>query len=180
MKRRRTKWTDLGVVISLGISILLAICGMNMAVVQTREHDIREAQLKKMEESYHLVFDLITEAKVAFLTVDERGIIVKWSPGAEKAYGWSENEMRGETLAKLMPEGQVNTKHARAFENHTVSEWISKRIGIDCKIKTKEGQVKRTLVLMYEADAGASPSNSKYMAVLYPRDEVKTDPSATK
>lgn len=51
----------------------------------------------------HLLTALLKSSEDAVLTVSTQGTIETWSPGAERLYGYAEEEMIGQSLRRLLP-----------------------------------------------------------------------------
>ncbi|MFA6598219.1 MAG: PAS domain S-box protein [Ignavibacteriaceae bacterium] len=72
-------------------------------------HDITEREqarnaLKESEERFRTVTQ---SANDAIITADSQGIIIDWNKGAEKIFGYSEAEIKGENLTTVIPEHYV-------------------------------------------------------------------------
>jgi diguanylate cyclase (GGDEF)-like protein/PAS domain S-box-containing protein len=51
----------------------------------------------------HLLKALLKSSEAAVVTVSTQGTIETWSPGAERLYGYAEEEMIGQSLRRLLP-----------------------------------------------------------------------------
>ena len=61
-----------------------------------------ETALLESEEKFRSIY---LSANVAMIiSIDEEGSIISWNPGAEKAFGYAENEILNQPLTLLMPE----------------------------------------------------------------------------
>ena len=83
--------------------------------IAAREHEVRrreleheiaqrkrvEQALREAEENLRLMVESIKD--FALFTIDPQGTIVSWNPGAEKLFGYSEDEALGQKLAVLFP-----------------------------------------------------------------------------
>jgi two-component system CheB/CheR fusion protein len=66
-----------------------------------------EEQLQARETRMRLVAESTKD--YAIITTDAEGRVVSWNKGAERVFGWSEQEMLGETLERLfVPEDRAN------------------------------------------------------------------------
>ena len=60
-----------------------------------------EKELRESEEKYR---ELVNTAVDAIISVDPQMRITLWNPGAEKLFGYTEKEMLGQSLLKIVPE----------------------------------------------------------------------------
>jgi len=91
--------------------------------ITERKHAERE-----LRESRQRLDSIITSAMDAIVTVDEEQCIVLANPAAEKMFGYTAAEFRGQPLALLMPErfGAEHSAHIGAFGKAGVT---SRRMG---------------------------------------------------
>jgi PAS domain S-box-containing protein len=105
--------------LALVVSRVLDQLGMERELAQSRirsqEHEARsreleheiahrkraEGKLREAEEHLRLMVDSVKD--FAIFTTDTQGRIVTWNPGAERLFGYSEQEVLGEHLAILFP-----------------------------------------------------------------------------
>lgn len=71
--------------------------------IRAEDERIRaEEKLKESEEKFRSIY---LSANVAMIiSIDNTGRIISWNPGAEKSFGYAENEILGQPLTLLMPE----------------------------------------------------------------------------
>jgi PAS domain S-box-containing protein len=70
-----------------------------------------EVALKQSEERFRSVTQTATDA---IITVDSKGIILGWNKGAEKAFGYSESEISGQSLDLIIP-SEYSNKHIKGM-----------------------------------------------------------------
>lgn len=58
---------------------------------------------KKAEEQQTIFSDIVKHAYNAIISKDLNGIITSWNTGAEKIFGYTEEEMIGQSITKLIP-----------------------------------------------------------------------------
>jgi len=66
--------------------------------------EIESQTLKVMQETGRRFWALTQSANDAIITSDEKGIIADWNPGAKRLFGYSEAELVGESITRIMPE----------------------------------------------------------------------------
>jgi PAS domain S-box-containing protein len=71
-----------------------------------------EEALRASEKHFRAVSESAVEA---IISTDDRGIIIFWNKAAEAMFGYSEAEVRGQSVAHLMPE-RFREDHRRAIE----------------------------------------------------------------
>jgi len=73
--------------------------------------EARTAELREGKARLRLVLETATDA---FVATDERGVICDWNLAAEKMFGWSREDILGQSiLATLMPAGSRNNHLVR-------------------------------------------------------------------
>jgi PAS domain S-box-containing protein len=73
---------------------------------------------------------VVRQANDAILSLDTEGRVQSWNPAAERIFGWSEAEMRGQTLSLLADPQQQAGQRALVAEvaaGHTVTTEITRR-----------------------------------------------------
>lgn len=89
--------------------------GLVMATI----HDITrrkraEADLQESEARMRAMFETVVDA---IITIDERGIIDRFNPAAEKLFGYAETEVAGQNVSMLMPP-PYREMHDKYLENY--------------------------------------------------------------
>ena len=86
------------------ISLLLFLLVRSLA--RTRENALEQAQemTSALRESETKFRSLAESANEAIVVADRNGVIVSWNRGAKTIFGYTEQEMIGEDLTRLMPE----------------------------------------------------------------------------
>lgn len=93
------------------------------------------------ENNSNLLQSIIETAPDAIVTIDSAGVILSFSPAAEKIFGYTQNEVTGQNVKMLMPEPY------HAEHDGYVSRYLStgeKRIigiGREVRAKRKNGEV---------------------------------------
>jgi len=73
-------------------------------VLNVTERKLAEEKLKESEERFRSVAQ---SANDAIVTVDSNGIILNWNAGAERIFGYTENEIVGKDLTAIIPQRYV-------------------------------------------------------------------------
>ncbi|MBS0184126.1 MAG: PAS domain S-box protein [Nitrospira sp.] len=71
-----------------------------------------EEALKQSEEQFA---SLVRSTEDGIVTLDRLGLITFWNPGAEKLFGYAQDEVLGKPMALLMPE-RFRERHERGIE----------------------------------------------------------------
>ena len=74
--------------------------------------------LERLEASEVRFRTVIETASDAFVSVDERGLIVEWNRKAEELFGWSREEAIGLPLTDTIIPEQYRPSHKRAFDEY--------------------------------------------------------------
>jgi PAS domain S-box-containing protein len=91
---------------------VMAITGLTLAAV-VGEHLRAEEALRQHEEHTQLIID---SALDAVITIDERGVITGWNPQAEQTFGWTCDEVMGETLAETIIPPEFREAHTSGLQ----------------------------------------------------------------
>ncbi len=87
----------------------------------------KEAE-KKLRDSEARFRSISSSSSIAMiLATDDEGFIISWNPAAERTFGYTEKEIIGRHLTKLMPE-RYRQNHNKGFER-AVKEQTYKMIG---------------------------------------------------
>jgi len=79
---------------------------------------------RELEERSERFRSITTTASAAIIiTVDQDGNVVTWNPAAERAFGYSEQEALGMSMAKFMPDG-YRKAHERGLARSAKAEHI--------------------------------------------------------
>jgi PAS domain S-box-containing protein len=85
----------------VGIAIYGTRLARGIAVARNaEENELMVGALKASEEKYRSVME---SANDAIVIADADGSVVSWNKAAQKIFGYSEEEMAGQTLTRLMP-----------------------------------------------------------------------------
>lgn len=63
---------------------------------------------RKTEEQQSIFSDIVKHAHNAIISKDLNGIITSWNTGAEKTFGYTEEEMIGQSIVKLIPKDRLH------------------------------------------------------------------------
>ncbi len=86
-----------------------------VTLAQNITQDLRESEQK---------FRAITQSATdAIISIDSQGIIIFWNQGAERSFGYQENEILGKNASLLMPEKGMNP-FLNAREEHLIGKTI--------------------------------------------------------
>ncbi|MCX6149562.1 MAG: PAS domain S-box protein [Ignavibacteriales bacterium] len=91
------------------------------------QRKISEEALKESEEHFRSVAQ---SANDGIITADNKGIILGWNPGAEKIFGYTEKEISGKELSKIIPQDYIE-QHIKGMrrieqggENHVIGKTV--------------------------------------------------------
>ena len=87
-----------------------AVCTISTDITE-RKH--AEEALRSSEEHFRRIVDT---AQLAFISIDEDGLITAWNPQAERTFGWSREEAVGERLSRTIIPQRYREAHGRGFE----------------------------------------------------------------
>jgi sigma-B regulation protein RsbU (phosphoserine phosphatase) len=71
-----------------------------------------EEELRESEERTHLI---VFHALDAVITIDGDGRITSWNPQAERLFGWSQEEVRGQLLSETVIPPRYREAHERGL-----------------------------------------------------------------
>jgi PAS domain S-box-containing protein len=72
--------------------------------VRTNGVNIDITSRKESEQIQRRLAAVIESSIDAIISVDLNGIVISWNPGAEKLYGYTENEMIGRSISAIVPQ----------------------------------------------------------------------------
>ncbi len=90
---------------------------------------------RKISETTGELSAIVQTAANAIITTDAAGLIDVFNPAAEEMFGWSHTEMRGKSVACLMPELHAHT-HQRYFQRADKSN-RHQSIGLDGLVRAR-------------------------------------------
>ena len=93
------------------LGLVALTVGYRQACHRVAERQRAEAALRASEERYRAVAN---SANDAIITADQAGSIVGWNRGAEHIFGYTEAEVLGQPLTRLMPP-RYHDSHAQAL-----------------------------------------------------------------
>jgi PAS domain S-box-containing protein len=148
--------------LSLASMVLSVTTAIGLGILfNARENDRRENQAaarlatdvkKQASAQGNLINTILFATDLAIVTVSDKGDIVGWNEGAVRKFGYTQADMIGKSLGTLMPDAQSADRHKRAFNDHTVTDWVRRGIAMDCTMPTKSGGKRHVLVFAYEID----------------------------
>jgi len=77
-----------------------------------------ETTLREKEEQTRLILDAALDAVIA---LDEHGRIMQWNAQAERVFGWTKEEVFGQTLTETIVPPQFREAHQRGIERYVKS-----------------------------------------------------------
>jgi PAS domain S-box-containing protein len=87
-----------------------SVCTISTDITE-RKH--AEEALRSSEEHFRRIVDT---AQLAFVSIDEDGLITAWNPQAEHMFGWSRDEAIGDRLSRTIIPPRYREAHGRGFE----------------------------------------------------------------
>ncbi|SMH54289.1 response regulator [Azospirillum agricola] len=124
-------------------TIAAAVAGRQVETAHAlREEIARRAQLerdaKAGEARLQAIFDTVVDG---IITIDERGVILRWSPAATRMFGYSAEETVGSNVSMLMPEPHhsAHDGYLRHFRDTGEAKIIG--IGRETVGRRKNGEV---------------------------------------
>ncbi|WP_119303137.1 sensor histidine kinase [Dongia deserti] len=93
--------------------LLVAAVSLGFARYQIHRRDA-EQRIRLNEAKFRAVTETASDA---IISADRHGLIRYYNPGAERAFGYSEQEMIGEPLTRLMPE-RFRQAHAEGLQRY--------------------------------------------------------------
>lgn len=96
------------------LSILLLAVSQAVARQEARAR-LASAALRRGEERSRAILDTAIDAVVL---MDAEGEIADWNPAAERIFGWSRDEVMGQSLAKIIIPERFREAHYRGLKNY--------------------------------------------------------------
>jgi two-component system CheB/CheR fusion protein len=91
------------------------IDGVVLTFLDITERKLAEDQLRNREQELRLIFNSVTE--YAIIGIDQHRVIRRWNRGAERMFGYSEDEALGQPVDILFtPDDRAAGAHLREFE----------------------------------------------------------------
>lgn len=97
------------------ITVLIIVILWNVKrLIQTdKQRIVVENSLKQSDERLRIIFD---QAPYAMIVMDEAGIITRWNQRAEEIFGWTDEEVLGKVLHKLIIPERYRAMHVKGIE----------------------------------------------------------------
>jgi PAS domain S-box-containing protein len=80
---------------------------------------------KRAEESAHVIEQrtrqIVETALDAVVTIDQHGVIIEWSPQAERTFGWRRDEILGRSLADAIVPERYREAHRRGLARYVAT-----------------------------------------------------------
>jgi PAS domain S-box-containing protein len=86
------------------------VCTISTDITERKQ---AEEALRSSEEHFRRIVDT---AQLAFISIDEDGLITAWNPQAEQMFGWSRAEAIGDRLSRTIIPHRYREAHGRGFE----------------------------------------------------------------
>lgn len=80
-----------------------------------RDISSRVEMMAELQESEERLQAIMRSASDAIISIDESGHVALWNSGATEIFGWTEQEMLGETLTSIIPE-RFRDGHSEGIE----------------------------------------------------------------
>lgn len=94
---------------------------------------------------------MLTPGPVAHVSVDDKGNITEWSPGAVALFGWTKEEVSGKPVSWLIPQW-LHGQHAASFEKAVKGEGEIQPHGHavikNSHAQTKDGRILPVVILL--------------------------------
>lgn len=112
--------------LALGIGVLVAA----LIALRAVERDLadRERVARELQASEARFSGILAIAADAIITVDDAQRVVHYNRGAEEIFGWSEAEMLGQPLERLLPE-RYRAAHQHHIERFGQAREVARRMG---------------------------------------------------
>jgi PAS domain S-box-containing protein len=122
-------------------------------ITDISERKKAEEVLRSSEETTRLI---INSALDAIVCIDTNGCITVWNPQAEKIFGWTEEEMKGQLLSQTIIPYQYRAKHENGLKNYLQTgngHVLNKLIEITALNRNgKEFPIELTIIPMRQKD----------------------------
>jgi PAS domain S-box-containing protein len=128
----------------------------------------RKKAEKELQESEKKFRELINTSIEGIISIDSQMKIILWNPGAEKIFGYTEKEMLGQNLTKIIPERyrKAEEKGFLEFRKTGLGPVIGKTLEL-------EGLRKDGLVIPVELSVSSRNAGGYYIATAIVRDIKK-------
>lgn len=101
---RRLKETELLTLKELGALIVDKMVSRTASKVVVGERDLARDAASKLASQSRLLTAMVQSSQDAIITTDLEGKVTSWNQAAERLYGFTEAEMIGETIQRVIPE----------------------------------------------------------------------------
>jgi len=92
-----------------------------MAGIQVDITERKQLEEKQQESEEKFLAITKSSTKVMVVAIDENGMVIAWNPGAEKSFGYSEEEIMGRPLINVIPE-RYRAAHQQGLQRASHSE----------------------------------------------------------
>lgn len=132
---------EIGMVLYALTTILLFVIFIWFNTSALNRRDLQSQQtkeaLRQSEEQNRAIFD---NGPDAIVVIDENGKIVKWNNQSRELFGWSQEEVIGQSLSDTIVSVQFNNAHEDELRNHfsgAPGNFVSKSIDLGAVRKNK-------------------------------------------
>jgi diguanylate cyclase (GGDEF)-like protein/PAS domain S-box-containing protein len=98
----------------LGLSVLLTIAVLSLTNTNSRARAMAKNMTRSLKESEKRFHTMIESANDAILVCDKNGLITYWNDSAIRLFGYSKEEIIGQSVAILVPE-KLRLQHIKGF-----------------------------------------------------------------
>ena len=99
----------------------------------------RDRLASKLELNQQYLKSILLTSDSAIMMVDENEKFIAWNSGAEKIFGYSENEVIGKPSSFLLPEGEKYKEELQQIKENTKNSDFTKIL--ETERKTKDGRI---------------------------------------
>ncbi|MBM7704543.1 bifunctional diguanylate cyclase/phosphodiesterase [Metabacillus iocasae] len=127
--------TTLGFAVTFGILLMIGI--LILLVKYDTKMENHSEQISFMDSMYQ---SIIETANDAVITIDHYGNIISWNQAAERIFGYSFDEVRGESVEKIMPQQfrKAHVEGVKRFKKTGEKKVIGKTVELEGLHKSGE------------------------------------------
>lgn len=141
-----------------------------------KELDSKRLELQDVDKLNEALEDVRDAANHVFIMLDTEGRVIVWNKGAERVTGWTQEEMMGQTLERLMP-AEIYPQHRDALiaRISDKSQW-RKVSRVQCELIYKDDAKPRRdwIITVRVVQSVRHPDRPSMMALLDKPENVTT------